>query len=80
MFSKHTVFQIVVLLPVILSGLTKAGTHPDSDTGPWATIEKSEYQVYSMTSKWKLESWFYHWSKLVGTALGSAHTYTCLSS
>ena len=40
MFSKHTVFQIVVLLPVILSGLTKAGTHPDSDTGPWATIGK----------------------------------------
>lgn len=40
MFSKHTVFQVVVLLPVILSGLTKARTHPDSDTGPWATIGK----------------------------------------
>jgi len=30
--------------------------------------------MYNMTSKWKLESWFYHWIKLVGGALGSAHT------
>lgn len=75
MFSKHTVFQIVVLLPVILSGVTNARTHQVSDIGPWATkLEKSEYQVYNMTSKWKLESWFYHWSKLVGGALGHAHT------
>lgn len=40
MFSKHAVFQIVVLLPAILSDLTKAGTRQDSDTGPWATNGK----------------------------------------
>lgn len=52
MLSNHTVFQTVALLSVILRGITNAGTHQLSETGPWATgkvrvpgIQSSFFQV-----------------------------------
>lgn len=54
---------------------TNARTHQVSDIGPWATkLEKSEYQVYNMTSKWEARVLVLSLEQAGGEPLGHAHT------